>query len=114
MKDRTERWKAHVSGWVISGRSNPFLIVRYEDLKQNTVREVLRMVEFLGFKGLFTEASIQDKLGDGYNGFYRNHQDNFEHFTSDQKALIEKTVRETVSLLAERGLEQSFPIKDYL
>ena len=72
------------------------------------------MVEFLGFKGLFTEESIQDKLGGGYNGFYRNHQDNFEHFTSDQKALIEKTVRETVSLLAEQGLEQSFPIKDYL
>ena len=114
MKDRIDRWKSHISGWIISGRYNPFLIVRYEDLEQNTVKEVFRMVEFLGFKDLFTEDSIRNKLGNGYNSFYRNHQDDFEHFTGEQKALIKRTVEETVRLLAEQGLEHSFRIEDYL
>ena len=107
-------WKSHTSRWIINGKDNPFLIVRYEDLKQNTIKEVLRMVEFLGFKDLFTEDSIQDKLGNGYNSFYRNHQDDFEHFTADQKALIRRTVEETAQLLAKQGLEHSFRIEDYL
>lgn len=72
------------------------------------------MVEFLGFKDIFTEDIIQERLAEGYNDFYRNHKDDFEHFTPEQERLIHQTVKETINLLAENGIEKSFPIKDYL
>ena len=109
-----ERWKSHISGWIVDGKFNPFLVIKYEDVKNNLAKEVLKMVKFLGFQDLFTEGSIQAKLREGYNSFYRNHEDNFEHFTTQQSQLISITVTETMQLLADNGMQNSFPIKDYV
>lgn len=114
IKEKSERWKAHVSGWIINGRFNPFHIVRYEDLKINTAKEVLKMVKYLGFKDVISEVDVQARVDEGYSSFYRNHQDDFEHFTLQQKEFIGTTVNETIALLAEYGLDHSFPIREYL
>jgi hypothetical protein len=44
-------WHDHVGSWLDSGlaESDNFLLVRYEDMRSNTERELTRMVEFLGF-----------------------------------------------------------------
>ncbi len=114
VREKMERWKAHISGWIVGAKFNPLLITRYEDIKANTVKEVLRMIEFLGFKDLFTEDALRVKLGTGYSNFFRNHQDDFGHFTAQQSELISKTVQETIDLLTENGIENSFAIRDYL
>ena len=103
-----------MSGWIINGRYNPFHIVRYEDLKLNPTKEVLKMAAYLGFKDVISEMGIQARVGEGYNSFYRNHQDGFEHFTHQQEELIGTTINETIAMLAEYGLDHSFPIRDYL
>ncbi len=114
IRERMERWKSHISGWIVGGKFNPFLVIRYEDVKKNSAKEVLKMVKFLGFQDLFTEESVQDKLKEGYSSFYRNHEDDFEHFTAQQSELISNTVTDTLQLLADNGLQDSFPIKDYV
>jgi hypothetical protein len=51
-------WGDNVKSWIsMRGESSNFLLLRYEDLKQNTQAELLRMAEFLreaGFSGIAT------------------------------------------------------------
>jgi hypothetical protein len=42
-------WGEHVGSWVATRMNDPaFLLVRYEDLRQDTIRELRRMAVFLG------------------------------------------------------------------
>ena len=102
-----------MSGWIIAAKDNPFLVVRYEDLKKDTIKEMKRVVDFLGFSHI-SEADITNKLGEGYNNFYRNHTDNFGHFTEEQKAVVQHQVEETIKKLRENGRDNVFPIHKYL
>ena len=102
-----------MSGWIIAAKDNPFLVVRYEDLKSNTIKEMKKVVDFLGFSHI-SEADIADKLGEGYNNFYRNHTDSFAHFTDEQKAVVRQQVKEAIKILKEQGRDNLFPIHEYL
>ena len=87
--------------------------MRYEDLKSDTVKEMKKVMDFLGFPHL-SEADITERLGQGYSQFYRNHKDSFEHFTEEQKAFVHKQVVDVISTLKQYGLENAFPINEYL
>ena len=100
-------------GWIIAAKDNPFLVVRYEDLKKDTIKEMKRVVDFLGFSHI-SEADITNKLGEGYNNFYRNHTDNFGHFTEKQKAVVQHQVVKTINKLREIGRDNVVPIHKYL
>ena len=113
IREKTKRWSAEVSGMIIAGKDNPFLAVRYEDLKKDTVREMKRVMDFLGFSRI-SESDIRERLGDGYNNFYRNHKDNFTHYTEEQKLFIRQQVENTINTLREHGKENIFPIDEYL
>ena len=113
IQEKTKRWSAEVSGMIIAGKDNPFLAVRYEDLKKDTVREMKRVMDFLGFSRI-SESDIRERLGDGYNNFYRNHKDNFTHYTEEQKLFIRQQVENTINTLREHGKENIFPIDEYL
>ena len=58
-------WSAHVRSWCAA--PFPVLVVRYEDLLADTVRELRRVVRFLGFKGVAEErlrhAVAQSEFG---------------------------------------------------
>ena len=71
------------------------------------------MMDFLGFSHL-SEADIANRLGQGYNQFYRNHKDSFGHFTEEQKSFVHKLVVDVISTLKQHGLENAFPIHEYL
>ena len=108
-----KRWRDHVSGWIIAGKDNPFHIVRYEDLKNNTVKEMKKVLDFLGFSHI-SETDIEERLGEGYNAFYRNHKDNFGHYTEEQKSFVYQQVEDTINTLREHRMDSVFPIYEYL
>ena len=110
---RARRWRDHVSGWIITARYNPLLVVRYEDLKIDAVKEMKIVMDFLGFSHI-SESDIEEKLGIGYNSFYRNHKDDFRHYTEDQKSFVHQKVEETIKILKDLGRESIFPIHEYL
>lgn len=113
VQEQGKRWRDHVSGWIIAGKHNPFHIIRYEDLKNDTVKELKKILDFLGFLHI-SEADIEERLGDGYNSFYRNHKDDFGHYTEEQKSYVHQQVQETINALREHGKEAVFPIHEYL
>ena len=93
----TERWKHHICGWFINGRSNPLHVVKFEDLKSNTLIEVWKIISFFGgeeYLNITTETL-------GYDNFYRNHTDMFDHFTPDQEKYISEAILTTMVTLAE-------------
>ena len=108
-----KRWSAEVSGWIIAGKDNPFLAVRYEDLKKDTVKEMKKVVDFLGFSYI-SESDIKERLGAGYNAFYRNHKDSFSHYTQEQKEFVHQQVESTINKLREHGKDNIFAINEYL
>ena len=87
-------------------------MVQYERLKNDTVGEVKRMLEFLGFT--YPREEISRRLKEGFTAFYRNHRDEFEHFTPSQKAYLTSIVNETARILKEYDVGDGFPIHDYL
>lgn len=94
----TDRWKRHISGWLINGYYNPIHIVKYESLKENTSFEMAKVIEiFLGMK--MSLEYINSKISMGYNQFYRNHTDSFEHYSTDQEQYISKAVLDTINIL---------------
>lgn len=105
-----ERWKRHTCGWLINGKNNPLHIVRYEDLKEGTTKEVLKVVQFLGGVNL-PDHNITERLKPGYNHFYRNHVDTFFHFTPDQEAYISGVIHTTISNLRNHFSNDSLIIK---
>eukprot|EP00927_Polykrikos_kofoidii_P078397 TRINITY_DN75225_c0_g1_i1.p1 TRINITY_DN75225_c0_g1~~TRINITY_DN75225_c0_g1_i1.p1 ORF type:complete len:380 (-),score=49.77 TRINITY_DN75225_c0_g1_i1:112-1251(-) len=48
-QERGEAWVRIHRSWLRFAEVRPVLIVRYEDMKQNTTRELRRIVDFLGF-----------------------------------------------------------------
>ena len=77
------KWKTLLS-WVInSTEHHPTLVVRYEDVKQNTIREVKRMLDFLQFP--YREEVMEERLEKDFSKFRRKHRGSFEHFTTQQR-----------------------------
>ena len=113
VREKAKRWSAEVSGMIIAGKNNPFLVVRYEDLKIDTAKEMKKVMNFLGFSHI-SESDIKERLGEGYNSFYRNHKDNFGHYTEEQKLFVREQVENIINILREHGKENIFPIDEYL
>jgi len=47
--DNLPIWSSHVNQW-LNNASNRFIIIKYEDMKANTVAELTRILEFGGIK----------------------------------------------------------------
>ena len=91
----------------------PVYVLMFEDLKADTVREMKKVTDFLGFS--FTEQEIAERLGMGFSKFYRNHTADFSHFTAKQESLIHDVVNRTARILKSHGVYYMFPrIDDYL
>lgn len=54
------RWDEHVSGWIVKHNHPNLLAVRYEDMRENTVRELSRIIEFCGLS--YTERKIENAV----------------------------------------------------
>ena len=91
------KWQLMINSNVLRQGSHRILSVRYEDLKKNPIAEVRRMLDFLQFP--YSVADIEQRLHEGFTLFYRNHTDSFEHFTNEQKELVNTIILGTVQKL---------------
>ncbi len=92
-------WASFFLTWIsLESERFPIIVIRYEDLKNDLLREVKRMLGFLRVP--YTEEELQKRMGHGYTLFKRLHKgDDFGHFTSDQRQLVISVVQETVDIL---------------
>ena len=93
---------------------HPVIVIRYEDMKANTSRELRRMLGFLQVP--YTEAQFQRVVNSGYEKFKRRHssQDDYDHYTSEQRAFVNSVIRTTHSILEEYHLSETCNVYDYL
>ena len=94
-------------------RTHPLLVVRYEDLKEDRVKHVQRMLSFLNVTVSETEL-VQRLQPDQFNEFHRNHseQSSFDPYTSSQVEYLNSIITETEHILSINGVTH-FPLKPY-
>lgn len=90
-------------------KQHPVLVVRYEDLKADTLGEVVRMTSFLGLDNIPRDMLLARVKRD-FTRFRRNHTSSFEHFTDAQKHYINGII----SLVAARLQPEVIPLRDYM
>lgn len=94
LRSQAVKWKLMVNSHLLRQRPHPVLTVRYEDLKTDTVAEVVRMLDFLRFP--YSREEVEHRLQEGFTRFYRNHTDSFDHFTSEQKIFVNGVIFDIV------------------
>ena len=83
-----------VSNYLIQPHQHhPILIVYYEDLTHSAVKEIIRILNFLDIP--YTMNDVQKMSG--FDQFHRNHTDAFEHYTKEQKQLINNIISWVIS-----------------
>ena len=92
---------------------HPVHVVAYEDLKNNTVREVEKILDFLQFR--YTHQDLVQKLRVDFTNFQRAHvDDGFQHFSPEQKEQLNQTLHTVIHTARESGKEPLFHFNDYL
>ena len=113
LKDYLNDWKTRLQLWVIEQDEYPVHILRYENLKNNTLHEIKRTLDFLGV--FYDHNTLADRLRDDYSEFHRSHEkDNFEHYTSQQKLLLSKTLLDTMMMAEKAGKSSHLRLDEYL
>ena len=98
---------------VVKAGRRPVLLVRYEDLRANATKEVLRMLEFLRVP--HTPGQVAAILREGeFTQYYRNHTDDFEHYTPEQKEAFNKAILYIIDHLRRAGLPDVIGLKKYI
>ena len=108
------KWQQTIFAWVVNNMDHPVIVIRYEDMKANMSRELRRMLDFLQVP--YTEAQFQTVVNNGYEKFKRHHspRDDYDHYTSEQRAFVNSVIRNTHSVLEEYHLSETCNVYDYL
>ncbi len=109
VKQRINSWASFVLSWASVGTQIPVLLIRYEDVKTDAVKEVKRMLDFLGVP--YSDEELKQKLSQDFTAFQRQHKhDEFDHYTNEQRQLLLSVVQETVSKIHE--ISTTFPTQE--
>ena len=108
-----EKWKNMLMSFVVGVDHGPILVVKYEDLQSNGTNEVLRMLKFLGMD--YSPGQVATILeSDNFSQYYRNHTDNFEHYTPDQKVAINAAILHFIDQLKQAGLPDEIGLNKFI
>ena len=93
----------------------PVLVVKYEDLKSDSLTQVKRMLEFLRVP--YSEEELQKRLSQDYGKFHRNKtysSSSFDPYTPEQRKYILTMIQDVVDLLKTHNNGSTFGIEEYL
>ena len=99
---QTAKWESYFTWYLSLKDIDSALVVMYEDLKENTVKEVKRMLEFL--KQPSNDTILEELVKKDYTTFLRSKpKQHIELYTPSQNALINKSLMKVKQLLREKG-----------
>ncbi len=90
------------------------MVVRYEELKQDPVKEVGRMLSFLHLD--LSPEDLSQRLKADFTTFRRPHseQSDFEHYTDEQKLLMRSFLQCAIQLAQEGNKTNVLKLDEYL
>ena len=100
--EQVRKWRMTIVENVVRSRGHAVLVVLYEQLQSDAVRQVQRVLDFLHFP--YSPQVVERALEGGFNSFYRNHTDTFSHFTTQQMSSINDSIVATANRLRSYGL----------
>ena len=99
--------------WVVLGKDHPVLLVKYENLKNNTLGEVKRMLHFM--KVEFSDKEVESRVVAGFNSFQRKHRGReFDPYTPELRHYVQSKVNTSIHLLEAHNLGHLIQIQDYV
>ena len=116
IQKQAKKWKNMINNHVIKRRpTHPLLVVRYEDLKLDSVREVERMLHFLGI-AIERDELIQRLEQNSFNKYHRNHtrSSQFNPYTPSQIKYWNSVISDVDNSLQTNGITNFIPLKNYL
>lgn len=105
-------WERTVLAWVSDNHNHPVLVVKYEDLKNNTVAELRKMLDFLQVP--YSLSRLQYVVGRGYSMYKRKHDEEFDHYTVDQRDTVRSAIERVARTLEEHNLLGKANVSSYL
>ena len=108
-------WRLRLRNWVTDSMQQhlPVHVVRYEDLINDTVKEVGRMLDFLNIN--YNKEDLGNKLRDDFTVFKREHsQDDFEHYSPQQKLHMKSVLQEAIRMAEEGNKAEILRLHEYL
>ena len=88
-------------------------VVRYEDLQNDRVREVERILDFLHFS--YNHVDVVSALEEDYSVFQRSHgHDHFQHYSAEQKEMLRTTLLDVIELASMREKAYLLHLNEYL
>ena len=101
LRQYMRHWSSRLLQWIIYQDKHPIHILRYEDLKQDTVGEIEKTLDFLDVS--YDPETVRKKLNLDYADFKRPHDRNdYEHYSVEQKEFV-KSVLLDVNVAARRA-----------
>ena len=95
-------WEQTVLAWIANNHNHPVLVVKYEDIKNNTQAEMRRMLDFLQVP--YSSSRLNEVVARGYRMYQREHSDTFDHYTSGQRDIVRSAIERVSKSLRENGL----------
>ncbi len=95
-----------------SVRKHPIVVVKYEDLKQNIVGEVKRMLDFLAFP--YKERELRQRVEAGFGDFHRPPRRVDKPFPPALWNVVYSTVRNISQEAKNHRLEHTLRLEEYL
>ena len=90
-------------------------MVKYEDLKSDSLTQLKRMLEFLRVP--YSDEELEKRLGQDYGNFHRsmtNSSSSFEYYTPEQRKYISTMISDVVDMLKANNNGCTFGIEEYL
>ena len=105
-------WKRTIFAWVAENHNHPLLVVKYEDLKKNTMAELKKMLDFLQVP--YSNSRLNEVMARGYSMYKREHGEVFDHYTEDQRDAVRSAIEHVSKSLEENGLLGVANVSSYL
>ena len=90
VREQTTIWERTVLAWVLNNHRHPVLVVKYEDVKNDTETEIAKMLNFLQVP--YSRSRLREVVARGYSAYKRPHGEEFEHYTRAQRASVRAAI----------------------
>ena len=86
--------------------------MRYEDLQQDTVGEVERMLNFLNVS--YNKLDVESKLKEDFGAFHRKHASENEHYTPEQREVVRRALAKANTMAKTHNKSGLLRLDNYL
>ena len=110
--EQTMIWEQTVLAWIMNNHDHPVLVVKYEDVKNNTESELRRILDFLQVP--YSSSRLKEVVARGYHMYRRKHSELFDHYTSGQRDTVTSAIHRVSKHLKDNGLLELVNVLLYL